>query len=188
MQPLRGGMQRGWSCYLTRCSTQTSAKEKAAPRHMAHAGQRGVRESQMSTSRTQFRLFACVSIVIFVLAACLPVTTRTISLGSGYSLSEMDRAESIIESLGFSRAMFEPSDGKRVPRMKYDDEWIAVFQTTNPPAFGASVFWSVKNGELRVGFSEHNTKLSPEGETLLQSLLEKLRGTYGEQLFIESGR
>ena len=144
----------------------------------------------MHLASMHFQKGAIVRFVLWLLFAvgvtgCLPVTTAKIQLGAGYNAAEMDRAEAIVERLGFSRIMFEPRGEKALPRAKYPDEWVSNFELNK--AFGVSVSFSMKDGSLTVGFAERNTRFSAEGEELLRTLTAEMRSTYGDKVSISDG-
>ena len=116
------------------------------------------------------------------LVACIPSTRATIQLGSGYASTEMDRIDSLLEKIGFSRSWFSTSNGERSARIEREGKLISAFATESPRGFGAGVVWSREGGNLVVEFAEYNTRFSESGKQRLQELMAGLREIYGERV------
>jgi len=117
-----------------------------------------------------------------VVSGCLPSTTATMLVSKTAERPQMLEAERIVESLGFCRLVVEPASGESSPRLSRAGTTVAGFQSCSSLAFGVSVSLLERTTELRVVFAERNSRFSPEGERLLQSVLAALRARFGEQV------
>lgn len=117
--------------------------------------------------------------VVICLAGCLPIATATIHIGNGFTMDDMEKAEAVIEQLGFVRRWMEPPDKPRVKRADRADKFVSVFELQRG-AYGAGVTLRKRDGNLEVGFGERNDHISPEGRAILNELVQQLRTTFGD--------
>jgi hypothetical protein len=85
-------------------------------------------------------------------------------LGNGYAVAEMDRVEATAH------------------RIERDGRIIAAFAIPSSNHFGASVSWTRSDGTLTVDFAENDTRLSADGQALLQRLRQELQKIYGDRV------
>lgn len=129
-----------------------------------------------------------LSLIVITIAACIPGTTATIQLGTGYGEADMGRVEKIIDQLGFTRIFVQPINGGRYPRTKHDGELVSGFETQSgatDAGFGASVHLRISDGNLRVVFAERNTRFSDRGMYLKEKLIYELRAIYGDKVSVD---
>jgi hypothetical protein len=122
-----------------------------------------------------------LSSLLLCLTACLPSTTATMRLGNGYAVAEMDRVEAVIEKAGFTRRVFD-GPSATAHRIERDGRIIAAFAIPSSNHFGASVSWTRSDGTLTVDFAENDTRLSADGQALLQRLRQELQKIYGDRV------
>lgn len=113
------------------------------------------------------------------LAACTPTTKATIQLGNGHAATEMNRLETVVEKVGFTKRVFDgpPATAHRVEK---DGKIVSRFETPAPQRFGTAVSWTRADGSLVVEFAEYDRQFSPRGEELLQRLRKELLDLYGK--------
>ena len=129
------------------------------------------------------RAIRVAAILVSLVSGCIPTTTASLEIGSGYAVNDMADAEAIVENLQFSRIWFDAPSNLRVPRVEREGRLIAAFEQRQ---FGVSVELQPSDGLLRLTFAERNTEFSEKGQQVLHRLTEQLRIRFGPQVRLTS--
>lgn len=118
-----------------------------------------------------------IYLLVVLISGCIPRSSETFELGTGYTEVELKQVEETIERLGYERVWHEPEIGKRLPYYfgNDGDEIIAGFRLKFDESFGITVYFRKRDGLLRVQFIEDDISFSAKGRELSLKLSSELR-------------